>query len=347
MGIVCAALIASAIPALAYASAPDKSSIVQDATQIIEQVRTSPETYSGGSQIFPQGADYYLGDPINSYYVNQSNPDTLNLGGYLYPVYKNRTDLVAYIEYSSQTNKVSLSDVTDAMRSFWQSDSVAAEFTVYGSSGRDDDGEPLAGFSTWRYLMSTKGWIKADTGEVRSYDAQTPFEITRFKGKVELLPTTSDIVKLPVESYQWVSSNGAWHLLNSAGTLLTGWQNYYGTWCYFDHDGNLLSGWVESDGSWYYLSENHDGTFGALQTGWISDGLWYYADGSGALISGWLDWHGHWYLLNDQHDGTFGSMLTGWNKVGKSWYYLDSSGMMLENTYVEGYWLNDSGAWVG
>jgi len=31
----------------------------------------------------------------------------------------------------------------------------------------------------------------------------------------------------------------------------------------------MVSGWyLDGDGSWYYLSENHDGSYGAMVTGW-------------------------------------------------------------------------------
>jgi glucan-binding YG repeat protein len=39
-------------------------------------------------------------------------------------------------------------------------------------------------------------------------------------------------------------------------------------------------------------------------------------------------------------------MATGWIIDGGSWYYLNSSGVMLYNTTIDGYKLGTTGAWV-
>lgn len=40
-----------------------------------------------------------------------------------------------------------------------------------------------------------------------------------------------------------------------------------------------------------------------------------------------------------------GRMLTGWQKIGGSWYYLNSNGVMAANTWIDEYYINSSGVW--
>ena len=63
-----------------------------------------------------------------------------------------------------------------------------------------------------------------------------------------------------------------------------------------------------------------------MKTGWMYDysyGQWYYLNGNGTMRTGWF---------YDNNDG--------------NWYYLYSNGAMARSTYVGGYYVNGSGAWV-
>lgn len=92
----------------------------------------------------------------------------------------------------------------------------------------------------------------------------------------------------------------------------------------------------------YLLNTQHDGTYGAMQTGWRTIGNdWYYFANNGVAVNGWqwLDnnWfyfdpatsvmqsglkqiNNHGYYLNDQHDGTYGAMKNGWQRINGRWY---------------------------
>lgn len=61
------------------------------------------------------------------------------------------------------------------------------------------------------------------------------------------------------------------------------------------------------------------------------------------MKSGWhLDADGNWYYLDND-----GSMKTGWFKdTNGKWYYLNSNGSMAFNTTINGYKLDNSGAWI-
>ena len=83
-------------------------------------------------------------------------------------------------------------------------------------------------------------------------------------------------------------------LIDEQGNPITGWVKKNDNWYYFDPqnynravadrmaaiDGKqyyfgenavMQTGWVQADGYWYYFSPVHDGEWGAMQTGWISD----------------------------------------------------------------------------
>ena len=124
-----------------------------------------------------------------------------------------------------------------------------------------------------------------------------------------------------------------WYYLRD-GAKVTGWmQDTDGQWYHFANDGVMDTGWLkDADGQWYYLSQDHDGGFGHLVSGWVFD-------------------HGFWYYLAERHDGTFGRMLTGWQQVSGSWYYLypqvgAPKGSCALDTLIDGYRVDASGRWV-
>ena len=59
-------------------------------------------------------------------------------------------------------------------------------------------------------------------------------------------------------------------------------------WFWFDGNAKMYAGWLDwTDGNRYYLNPVHDGTYGAMLTGWKEiDGKWYYfngTEGSGSM----------------------------------------------------------------
>ncbi|WP_293978482.1 hypothetical protein [uncultured Clostridium sp.] len=59
--------------------------------------------------------------------------------------------------------------------------------------------------------------------------------------------------------------------------------------------------------------------------------------------TGWFkDNDGKWYYMSDN-----GEMQTGWIKDSNGkWYYLNDSGVMLSDTIIDGYVLDEDGAWI-
>ena len=102
-------------------------------------------------------------------------------------------------------------------------------------------------------------------------------------------------------------------------------------------------GWYKSENEdWVYINDY------AIEKGWIYDNSgWYFNDlTSGKMKTGWLNspYSNKWYYLNEYSDGTKGKMQTGWLKSNDgNWYYLNSDGSMAKDTYIDGYYLDNSG----
>lgn len=72
--------------------------------------------------------------------------------------------------------------------------------------------------------------------------------------------------------------------------------------------------------------------------GKTADGKWILIE-QGVPASGWRLVRGKWYYMDSD-----GVMQTGWVNYGENWYYLNPDGSMAYNTYVDGYYLDWSGA---
>ncbi len=156
----------------------------------------------------------------------------------------------------------------------------------------------------------------------------------------------------------WFKDGAYWYYLSDSGAMQTGWLQLGNTWYYLREDGRMATGWLKLGNVWYYLKSS-----GAMQTGWLKDGniwyylydwggmantswvkvnnTWYYFRGNGAMMTGWLQQGNTWYYLKSS-----GAMATGWNWVGNKCYYFNESGKMAANTTVDGYRVDQSGAWV-
>ncbi|MDO5517299.1 MAG: leucine-rich repeat protein [Clostridium sp.] len=146
----------------------------------------------------------------------------------------------------------------------------------------------------------------------------------------------------------WTCIDGKWYYINQDGSKQTGWffDIRYGKWYYLGTDGVRQIGWIyyAPYNSWFYL----DPYDGARISGWLYDpnyGSWFFLNDNGTMKIGWMyDYnYNQWFYLNGN-----GTMRTGWfydNNDG-NWYYLYSNGMMAHSTYVDGYYVNASGAWI-
>ena len=135
----------------------------------------------------------------------------------------------------------------------------------------------------------------------------------------------------------WFKYENTWYYFASSGSMATGWIYINHTWYYMQDDGKMTTGWQKVNGTWYYMNSS-----GAMQTGWqLINNTWYYMNSSGAMQTGWQLIGGKWYYMNAS-----GAMQPGWQLNGDKWYYMYSSGAMAANTWIDGYWVDETGAWI-
>lgn len=165
------------------------------------------------------------------------------------------------------------------------------------------------------------------------------------------------------------SSNGkhvaAWYYFDKDGTGVDGWQKINGVWYYFENgymfsdtvvDGyyvgpngayvkeipaaNRTNGaWRLNDIGWWYRYA--DGSYPRNGRAKIN-GAWYCFDKNGYMKTGWVKLDGVWYYHYEA-----GCAAIGWTKIGGISYYFGEDGAMYQNTIVDGYYLDGSGACVG
>ncbi|NLZ81986.1 MAG: N-acetylmuramoyl-L-alanine amidase family protein, partial [Clostridiales bacterium] len=70
-------------------------------------------------------------------------------------------------------------------------------------------------------------------------------------------------------------------------------------------------------------------------------GTWYHFNTEGYMNTGWQMVGNKWYLLNQE-----GAMATGWQLVNNKWYFLNANGDMVANTVIDGYRVDETGAWI-
>ena len=99
--------------------------------------------------------------------------------------------------------------------------------------------------------------------------------------------------------------------------------------------------WVSSEELEMRVSSSQGGTENGR---WILDanGWWWLNPDRSYPANTWKMINGKWYYFNKA-----GYMKTGWVQTNGVWYYLGADGAMLTNTRTpDGYYVNQSGAWV-
>lgn len=101
-----------------------------------------------------------------------------------------------------------------------------------------------------------------------------------------------------------------------------------------DSDGTMATGWREIDGQWYFFNNS-----GAMQASWYDDGSsWYWFGSDGVMATGWRSIAGSWYCF-----GASGVMKANcW--MGD--YYFLPNGAMATNTVIDGYRIGPDGKWI-
>ena len=138
-------------------------------------------------------------------------------------------------------------------------------------------------------------------------------------------------------SNEWF--DGKWYNADGSqvysGTLM--WKSNSTGWWVEDTSGWYpVSCWQKIDGVWYYFGDS-----GYMATNEYVDGYWLNSDGS-CSNDYFLTWKSNstgWWV--EDKSGWWPSSK--WLKINGSWYYFNSSGYMVTNQYVDGYWIGSDG----
>ena len=189
-------------------------------------------------------------------------------------------------------------------------------------------------------------------------------EATKEDGSLEAIPFSegsnenADIATYQSGSGKWVTSNGRYrfrfsdgryaandfytidgrdYCFNASGYMVTGWQTYTvngrSNYYYFSSTGPMYKGWFKQ-GSKYFFFDYKYGYMYRDCWGTI-DGYKYGFDADGFMLTGWNNWKGEWYYFN-----------TSGRLVYNSWignYYVDNNGKMVKNRWINGYYVGADG----
>ncbi|MGN0144776.1 MAG: leucine-rich repeat protein [Clostridium sp.] len=211
-------------------------------------------------------------------------------------------------------------------------------------------------FNVWMYRYPI-GWNTYD-GK-RFYKREDGEKQT---GWMDLNGKTYYFYSNGVQASGFIDLNGAHYYLDPNGSgdefgkMITRWKSIDGNWYYFSPQaegdkvkGFMKTAWLNDNGNWYYFYSD-----GKMATGFINlNGTYYYLDESstsniGIMKTGWQEINGYWYYFNQKSDGGIeGVMSKGWRKIDGVWYYFYfGDGKMAADTWIDGYYVNGSGAWV-
>lgn len=162
---------------------------------------------------------------------------------------------------------------------------------------------------------------------------------------------------------EWYDEGGYTYHFNDAGNMDVGWRDIDDERYYFDGQGRMSTGWKNIRNLWYYFSESPGYEGSLVVDDWVKDGVywyymledgqmavstwvkdnsrWYYLSGNGIMATGWFYDNECWYFLTNT-----GAMATGWHQIGGIWYYFDKNGNMLADTWIDNYYVDNTGAWT-
>ena len=120
----------------------------------------------------------------------------------------------------------------------------------------------------------------------------------------------------------------------------TGWRKDSKGWWYDLGGGQYLKNcWKKIDGKWYFFDKE-----GYMETNAYRQGYYLKANGAWdgeAQVTGWKqDSKGWRYSLGGRE-----FLKNGWKKINGNWYYFKATGYIAINEFVQGWWLNKTGAW--
>ena len=284
-----------------------------------------------------QGSKYYL----NSDGTMRSNEWRLDDSGkirYLCSwggAYKNRSAKINGRSYTFNNN----ADVTNTQ---W--------IAMDGTWKLAKDGRISTGWQTWEnnlYYLNSDGSMKANEAFT---DGGKLYFFRSWGGAYKNCWYTSGGKKYYLHdnsaAYQneWLKADGKWYYFQSDSTMATNtWiDNYYvdasGVW--IPNKEKPTDKWITSGNRKWY--RHADGSY--TKNDWeLINGKYYRFDNEGWMVTGWKKINDIWYYMDKTTGERYGE---GWHWIDGNCYYMNANGEMAADTWIDGYYVDESGKWI-
>ena len=284
-----------------------------------------------------QGSKYYL----NSDGTMRSNEWRLDDTGkirYLCSwggAYKNRSAKINGRSYTFNSN----ADVTNTQ---W--------IAMDGTWKLAKDGRIATGWQTWDknlYYLNSDGSMKANEAFT---DGGKLYFFRSWGGAYKNCWYTSGGKKYYLHdnsaAYQneWLKADGKWYYFQSDSTMATDtWiDNYYvdasGVW--IPSKEKPTDKWITSGNRKWY--RHADGSY--TKNDWeVIDGKYYRFDKDGWMVTGWQKLGNVTYYMDKTTGERYGE---GWHWIDGNCYYMNANGEMAVDTWIDGYYVDESGKWI-
>lgn len=284
-----------------------------------------------------QGSKYYL----NSDGTMRSNEWRLDDTGkirYLCSwggAYKNRSAKINGRSYTFNNN----ADVTNTQ---W--------IAMDGTWKLAKDGRIATGWQTWDknlYYLNSDGSMKANEAFT---DGGKLYFFRSWGGAYKNCWYTSGGKKYYLHdnsaAYQneWLKADGKWYYFQSDSTMATDtWiDNYYvdasGVW--IPSKEKPTDKWITSGNRKWY--RHADGSY--TKNDWeVIDGKYYRFDKDGWMVAGWQKLGNVTYYMDKTTGERYGE---GWHWIDGNCYYMNANGEMAVDTWIDGYYVDESGKWI-
>lgn len=284
-----------------------------------------------------QGSKYYL----NSDGTMRSNEWRLDDSGkirYLCSwggAYKNRSAKINGRSYTFNNN----ADVTNTQ---W--------IAMDGTWKLAKDGRIATGWQTWDknlYYLNSDGSMKANEAFT---DGGKLYFFRSWGGAYKNCWYTSGGKKYYLHdnsaAYQneWLKADGKWYYFQSDSTMATDtWiDNYYvdasGVW--IPSKEKPTDKWITSGNRKWY--RHADGSY--TKNDWeVIDGKYYRFDNEGWMVTGWQKIGNVTYYMDKTTGERYGE---GWHWIDGNCYYMNANGEMAVDTWIDGYYVDESGKWI-
>ena len=284
-----------------------------------------------------QGSKYYL----NSDGTMRSNEWRLDDTGkirYLCSwggAYKNRSAKINGRSYTFNNN----ADVTNTQ---W--------IAMDGTWKLAKDGRIATGWQTWDknlYYLNSDGSMKANEAFT---DGGKLYFFRSWGGAYKNCWYTSGGKKYYLHdnsaAYQneWLKADGKWYYFQSDSTMATDtWiDNYYvdasGVW--IPSKEKPTDKWITSGNRKWY--RHADGSY--TKNDWeVIDGKYYRFDKDGWMVTGWQKLGNVTYYMDKTTGERYGE---GWHWIDGNCYYMNANGEMAVDTWIDGYYVDESGKWI-